>query len=98
MQKGGVPGLYRVGDQLCVIPSFVGDGMAMALASGLAVAEAIAAGQDSAEFHAAWARRTARQMRLASAGAWLMRTMPRTFLGTLGSPAAGLVMRGTRIR
>lgn len=48
--RGSPPGADRTGDQLPVIPSFVGDGMAVALASGEA---------------AAWVRRTARQMRVA---------------------------------
>ena len=87
-----------MGDQLSVIPSFVGDGMAMALASGLAAADAIAAGQASAEFHAAWARRTGRQMRVARGGAWLMRAMPGLFIVAAGSPAATLAMRATRMR
>lgn len=97
-QQGGVEGLYRVGDQVSVIPSFTGDGMAMALASGLAAAQAIVAGQGAAEFHAAWCRRSARQMQLAAAGAWLMRRMPGTFVAAMGSSLAPWAMRGTRVR
>lgn len=97
-QSGGLPGLYRVGDQLSVIPSFAGDGMAMALASGLAAARAILAGQDSAAFHAQWRRRSARPMRLAGAGAWLMRHLPLGFVAALGSPLAAPLMHATRIR
>jgi len=96
-QSGGVDGLYRVGDQLSVIPSFTGDGMAMAMASGLAAAAAIAAGQGAAAFHAVWRRRSARQMRLAAAGAWLMQRMPGGFVAAMGTPLAALAMRATRV-
>jgi flavin-dependent dehydrogenase len=94
--RGGEPGLYRVGDQLSVIPSFTGDGMAMALASGLAAAEAILAGEDAPRFHAEWRRRSARPMRLAGLGAWLMRTAPAAF-ALAASPAAAWMARATRI-
>ncbi len=43
--------VYRVGDQVAVIPSFTGDGMAMALHSGAAAAGAIVAGRPPAAFH-----------------------------------------------
>ncbi|MGP9822442.1 NAD(P)/FAD-dependent oxidoreductase, partial [Salinarimonas sp. NSM] len=45
-------GLLRVGDQAGVVPSFCGDGMAMALYGGLAAANALAAGEDEARHHA----------------------------------------------
>ncbi len=105
---GGVPygfrhaggdGPYRLGDQLSVIPSFTGDGVAMALLSGIAAAEAIAAGRDAAWFHAAWRRRSARPMRWAGIGAWTMRAWPAAFVGaaTLLPGAARQVARLTRI-
>lgn len=97
VQDGGLDGLYRVGDQLSVIPSFTGDGMAMALASGLAAAQAIGARQGAPAFHAAWRRRSARQMGLAAAGAWLMQRMPGGFVAAMGTPLATLAMRGTRV-
>ena len=48
----GDPGLpvYRLGDQAAVIPSFTGDGMAMALCSARRAAAAILAGQPAGEF------------------------------------------------
>ena len=61
----GPAGLYRIGDQAAVIPSFTGEGVALALHSGLAAAAAILAGQDAAAFHAAWRRRSAGPMRWA---------------------------------
>jgi flavin-dependent dehydrogenase len=43
--------LYRVGDQFAVIPSFTGDGMAMALHGAGLAAAAILAGRSAAAFH-----------------------------------------------
>jgi flavin-dependent dehydrogenase len=42
--------VYPVGDQLAVIPSFVGDGTALALASGIAAARAVLNGQSAQDF------------------------------------------------
>ena len=44
--------IYPVGDQLAVIPSFVGDGTALALASGIAAARAVLGGESAHEFQA----------------------------------------------
>jgi flavin-dependent dehydrogenase len=43
-------GIYPVGDQLGVVPSFTGDGMAIALYSGLAAARAVLKGQSAADY------------------------------------------------
>ncbi len=51
--------LYAVGDQAAVIPSFSGDGMSIALHSGVLAARAILAGQSSRVFQ----RQLARQLR-----------------------------------
>lgn len=91
------PGLYRVGDQASVIPSFTGDGMAMALVSGLASARAILADQDAPAFQAEWHRRTARQMRLAAAGAWLLHHAPQAFAALARTWAAPALARATRV-
>ena len=45
-------GLWRLGDQFAVIPSFAGDGMGIALHSAHAAAGAWLAGQDARTFHA----------------------------------------------
>jgi menaquinone-9 beta-reductase len=50
-EAGDEGAVYRVGDQVAVIPSFTGDGMAMALHSGTAAAGAILAGCPPAAFH-----------------------------------------------
>jgi len=93
-----LPGLFRIGDQASVIPSFAGDGVAMALLSGLAVAEALGAGQESASFHAAWRRFSAGPMRWAGAGAWLLRHAPGGFVAAGAiRPAARLIARRTRM-
>lgn len=46
------PALYRVGDQAGVVPSFCGDGFAIALHAGLRAAGAILAGEDAGAHHA----------------------------------------------
>jgi flavin-dependent dehydrogenase len=58
-----VAGLYRVGDQFAVVPSLAGDGVAMALAGGIAAARAILAGRPATAFHAALGQRLDRPMR-----------------------------------
>jgi flavin-dependent dehydrogenase len=58
-------GLFRLGDQAAVIPSLTGDGMAIALHSGEAAANAWLKGADSAAYHRALSRTLAPQMRLA---------------------------------
>lgn len=57
------PGLYRVGDQAAVIPSFAGEGIGIALASGMAAAEAILRSEPAGPFQLALAGRTARPIR-----------------------------------
>jgi flavin-dependent dehydrogenase len=96
---GADPGLYRVGDQAAVIPSLAGDGVAMALASGIGAAEAILAGSDAPAFHAAWRRRSARPMHWAGAAAALVARWPGPATRLAGRlPAAGgLVARRTRL-
>jgi menaquinone-9 beta-reductase len=59
--------LWHVGDQAAVTPSFTGDGLGMALQSGLAAADAILAGGGADAYEAAFADRAARQMRPAMA-------------------------------
>ncbi len=46
------PTVFPLGDQLAVIPSFTGDGMAIALYSGIAAAQSVLAGEDAAQFQA----------------------------------------------
>ncbi len=60
-----VEGVYRVGDQAAVIASLAGDGIAIALESGLAAARAIAGGQSAEDFQRDWAKRARRPIGLA---------------------------------
>jgi flavin-dependent dehydrogenase len=61
------PGLFRIGDQAAVIASLAGDGIAIALTSGLAAAEAYRAGGAEAAqaFQRAFARRASRPVGVA---------------------------------
>ena len=65
--SNATPGLYRLGDQAGVIPSLAGEGIDIALASGLAAAAAIAAGQTGALYQAAFARQLRRPLAIAGA-------------------------------
>jgi len=92
------PGLFRVGDQAAVIPSFTGEGIALALHSGLAAAAAILAGEGSACFDAAWRQRSGGPLRWAGLGAWALRHAPMGFAGVAAAPPlARLVARRTRV-
>ncbi len=51
------PNVYAVGDQLCVIPSFTGDGTSLALSSGLAAARALLEGSSAGAFQQAFLAR-----------------------------------------
>jgi flavin-dependent dehydrogenase len=44
------PAIFPLGDQLAVIPSFTGDGMSIALYSGIAAAQTVLAGEDAVHF------------------------------------------------
>jgi len=59
------PGCYRIGDQAAVIASLAGDGIAVALASGAAAAHACLSGESAQAYQRAFARRSARPVRIA---------------------------------
>jgi len=59
------PGRYRLGDQAAVIASLAGDGIAIALASGVAAAHARLSGTRSDAWQRDFARRAARPVRIA---------------------------------
>lgn len=93
----GPDGLFRLGDQMAVIPSFTGDGVAIALHSGARAAGAYMAGAGDKAFHAAMRTDVAAQVRLAAglsllgrtgfgrmAAVWACRAWPGA-LGTLAS-------------
>lgn len=96
----GKPALFRVGDQASVIASLAGDGVAIALASGIAAAEAHCAGRTASEHQRAWSARAARPLRVAdalrhAAEARLLRPALMTLARAPG--LAGLAARLTRI-
>lgn len=70
-------GLWRLGDQAAVIPSFCGDGMAMALHGGRLAADMLAAGATPQDFQTRLRGDVARQVRLAT-------TLQRLASGRLG--------------
>jgi flavin-dependent dehydrogenase len=59
------PAIYPVGDQLAVVPSFTGDGMAIALYSGLAAARSVLKHQQAADYQRELLVPLRRQFRLA---------------------------------
>lgn len=60
-------GLFRIGDQFGVIPSFTGDGVALALQSGASAARAWLAGETAAAYHRRMRRHLRGRMILATA-------------------------------
>lgn len=76
--------IYRVGDQFAVIASFTGDGMAIALHSGIRAARAIAGGASPHRYHAALRAELGRPLGLARA----LSTVVATPLGRRGLVAA----------
>jgi len=97
----GHDGLWRLGDQAAVIPSFCGDGMAIALESGRLAATMLAAGATADDYQRALLRRTRRPVRLAMAALRLMRHPMGRLAAMAGLSAApgGLAMlaRMTRV-
>ena len=68
--RHGTAGLYRLGDQAAVIASLAGDGIAIALTSGIAAARAYLKGSDATSFQASFTARAARPLRVAQALRW----------------------------
>lgn len=63
-------GVFRLGDQAAVIPSLAGEGIGMAIASGVMAAEASLAGDSAAAYQAGFARAALRPVSIA---AWVWR-------------------------
>src|SRR5262249_45064191 len=93
--------LYRIGDQAAGIPSFTGDGMAMALRSARAAADAILAGRSAALYQAELANAFRAPMWLAQLFASMATTpVAQDFLVTIARTAPWLIGRiaaGTRL-
>lgn len=92
----GTPRLYRLGDQAGVIPSLAGEGMGIALASGVSAAKALLAGTNAPTWQRAFARRIARPIAIADrvrgtmerpATAWPLVAVARLAPGLIGAVA-----------
>lgn len=96
--RGSAPNLYRVGDQAAVIASLAGDGIAMALTSGIAAAEAFLRGDSGDLFQRRWAARSARTLRVAEGLRWAAETAaPRRATMGLMAVAPGLARLAARL-
>jgi flavin-dependent dehydrogenase len=82
-----VDGFYRVGDQAAVIASLAGDGVAIALESGIAAGDAVLSGQNAPAYQTAFRRRARRPVGLAEG---LRRAAEH-------SPTRGLLMPALRL-
>jgi flavin-dependent dehydrogenase len=96
-----IHGVYRLGDQAAVIPSLAGEGMGIALASGVMAADAVLCGRPAAEFQRRLAARTRRPVTIARA-VLALAERPRsaavmTYLTRVAPTLAELVARATRI-
>ncbi|MFP3921793.1 MAG: NAD(P)/FAD-dependent oxidoreductase [Dichotomicrobium sp.] len=94
--------VFPLGDQLAVIPSFTGDGTSIALASAIAAAEAVLAGQGAEAFQRAFQRRLDAQFRWAVAMDVVFKSAVTRWLGVAaikGAPGiATRLARVTRLR
>ena len=68
------PQIFPIGDQLAVVPSFTGDGMAIALYSGLSAARALSIGQSAIAWQRELIARLRPQFRLATSIGRLLET------------------------
>lgn len=96
------PDIFALGDQLCVIPSFTGDGTSLALSSGVAAAQAVLAGRSAGEFQRSFLQRVRRQFFWAKAVEATFKSAPLRALG-VGAVAAlpslaGLAASLTRLK
>ena len=96
-------GLFRLGDQAAVIPSLAGEGMAIAIASGLAAADFYVQGGPAAAnlFQTSFAQRVQRPIEVAAA-AWRIAERPQfaqaaTLLARAIPALVPLLARMTRI-
>ena len=96
------PNIFPIGDQLAVVPSFTGDGMAIALYSGLSAARALSIGQSAIAWQRELIARLRPQFRLATGIGRLLET-PATCgitiaAGKLLPPLVRGVVSATRLR
>lgn len=89
--SGAADGVWRVGDQAAVIPSFTGDGMSIALHSGALAAEMYLAGKNAEEY----ARSLNLQLRSAMRFASLLSHTMVTAAGRIAAPRLLSFLPGT---
>ena len=94
--------VFPIGDQLAVIPSFTGDGMAIALSTGIAAAQAVLRGESAEMYQAERTRILRPQFRLAKAVNFLFETSPRRAVGLAAASLipgmASTIVAATRLR
>ena len=94
-------GVWRVGDQAAVIPSFTGDGMAIALHSGALAAQMYLTGKSAGEYHRVLKSQLTRSMRVATLLSRAMVSHAGRELAPLAIPflpqPIGWIARATRI-
>jgi flavin-dependent dehydrogenase len=66
------PHVFAIGDQLAVLPSFTGDGVSIALLSGIMAARAYVAGETAGAFQAMFTRRVSGRFRWARSVDYLL--------------------------
>ena len=87
------PRLYRLGDQAAVIPSLAGEGIGIAVASGLAAAQAIERGVAAERYQQSFAHRVALPLAAAGAIRRLAERPPTArLLATLAAMPAGVAI------
>jgi flavin-dependent dehydrogenase len=96
--RQAAPGVYRIGDQVAVIASLAGDGIAIALESGIAAAAAIASGLDAEAFRRGFSARIVRPLAVAERLRWAAEhgAPRRALMGLLGW-APGLARVAARL-
>ncbi len=100
VRRHSADGLWRIGDQAAVIPSFSGDGMSLALHGAHLAARFYLRGETADAFQAAFARQVAGQVTLATALSRLMVLPAVRHLAGLALPSSlvRLIARQTRIQ
>lgn len=87
---------FRVGDQVCVIPSLTGDGVALALHGARLAARTWISGGSSATYHGEFASYLTGQMRVATILHRLLLGPGAAWATALGSVAPGLLREAAR--
>jgi flavin-dependent dehydrogenase len=88
----GSEGIWRLGDQAAVIPSFCGEGIAMAMQSALLAAKYYIVGKSAEDFQLSFARRIRAQVKLTTLlSPILMHPRGQAFAMTLATIAPNLV-------